>query len=119
MAETKEFPSLAVASLSTRRLLCDFGVMHGCAEWIMGHPIWTHQFPSLADDLRGAVLAQFPDMPTELEGCNKENWRQYADRIEQQFGKMLTVRKGDGLTELSPTDGIPDHLKDRTIVIRT
>lgn len=51
---------------------------------------------------------QFPDMPTKIEGCNRDNWRKFADEIEAKFGKLVSVRKGDGLTALLPTDGIPE-----------
>jgi len=29
----------------------------------------------------------------------------------------VRIRKGDALTAMLPTDGIPDHLKDKTIIL--
>lgn len=119
MKQTKEFPAAVVASLSSGRLLCDFSKLHECAEWIMGHPIWTHQFPALREDIEKTVRAQFPDMPTEIEDCNTDNWRERASAIEVKFGETLSVRRGGGHTALLPTDGIPDHLRDKTVIIET
>jgi len=43
-------------------MLSKFDEMHECAEWVAGHPIWTHEFAShaLNVSLRDAVLAQHP-----------------------------------------------------------
>ena len=106
---TKEFPSVALATLSSGTVLIEpFSKVHEVAEWIMGHPIWTHQFPSLRHEIENAVLKQFPTMPTKLDGVTRENWREHADRIEAEFGKTVRVKRGDGLTALLPTDGIPE-----------
>lgn len=108
-ARFKEFPSTALATLSSGTvLITPFSKVHEAAEWIMGHPIWTHQFPSLRAEIENAVLRQFPGMPTEIEGCNRDNWREHADRIETQFGKTVSVKRGDGLTAQLPSDGIPE-----------
>lgn len=42
--ETREFPTAVIASLTTGVLLCEFSKMHEAAEYVMGHPIWTHHF---------------------------------------------------------------------------
>lgn len=95
MIDTREFPSCAVASLSTGVLLVEpFSVMAELAEYILGRPIWTHQYPALADDLRDAVLRQFPDMPTDASGVDRSNWRAFAADIEGTFGPTLQVRSG-------------------------
>lgn len=44
--ETRDFPSAVIASISTGVLLCKFNEMHQAAEYLMGHPIWTHHFAS-------------------------------------------------------------------------
>lgn len=44
MTETRDFPTAVIASLSSGVLLCEFTDMHEAAEYLMGHPIWTHQF---------------------------------------------------------------------------
>ena len=120
-AETRDFPTAVIASLSTGVLLCNFSDMHEAAEFLMGHPIWTHHFASkkLCEEMRRTILEQCPGMPTELPGTNAGNYLQKAAAIEAELGKTVRIRKGGGLTAMLPTDGIPDHLKDRTILIET
>jgi len=115
MSQTRDFPTAVIASLSSGVLLCDFGKMHEAAEYLMGHPIWTHQFPSLEADMRRAILEQCPGMPTELEGG--PTWREQLAKIEADIGPTVRIRKGGGLTAMLPQDGIPDHLKDNLIVV--
>ncbi len=119
--ETKQFPTAVIASLSTGILLCDFNAMHEAAEFVMGHPIWTHHFASkeLTQKMRKAVIAQHPDMPTALDGVTKENYKQHVEALEAKFGSTLPILGGDGRTAMSPLDGIPDHLKDSTILVKT
>lgn len=119
MAETRDFPTPVVASVVSGILLCPFSDMHECAEYVLGHPVWTHQFPTLRHDMQRAVLAQHPGLPAELAGVNRDNWQEHARRLIEQFGPTLRLEKGAGLTRLLPTDGIPDHLKDKTIVVGT
>ncbi len=119
MNETREFSTAAIASISSGVLLCeDFGKMAEAAEYLMGHPIWTHHFADkqLCDDMKRTIAEQCPGMPTELEGG--PTWRAQLAEIESKFGKTVRIRKGSGLTAMLPTDGIPDHVKVATIVVR-
>lgn len=118
MTETREFPTAVIASISTGVLLCDFGKMHEAAEYLMGHPIWTHHFADkqLCAEMQRVIAEQCPGMPTELEGG--ETWREQLAAVEADIGKTVRIRKGGGLTAMLPTDGIPDHLKDKTITVQ-
>jgi hypothetical protein len=117
--ETKDFPVAVIASISTGVLLCQFGEMHEAAEYLMGHSIWTHHFASneLNDEMRRTILEQCPGMPTEAPGVTKDNWPAFKAKLEADLGETVKIRKGGGLTAMLPTDGIPDHLKDRTVLI--
>jgi len=57
----------AVISAYTGYLLGDFSEMHGYAEKKLGRPIWTHQFPSIREELREAAKEDFISM--NPEGC--------------------------------------------------
>lgn len=113
MSEIKLFPTRVIASLSSGVLLCEFGKMHEAAEWLMGHPIWTHHFAdkTLWREMQAAILEQAPGFPTDLEGVNKENYLERADDLDAQLGDVVAIRKGSGLTARLPTDGIPDHVQ--------
>lgn len=118
--ETREFPTAVIASLSSGVLLCEFGKMHEAAEFLMGHPIWTHHFgdKTLWKEMQRTILEQCPGMPTEVEGVTKENYLAKLAEIEAGVGKVVMIRKGSGLTAMLPTDGLPDHLKDNAIVVK-
>ena len=113
MTETRDFPTAVIASLSTGVLLCDFGDMQEAAEFLMGHPIWTHQFAdkTLCDEIKRTITEQCPGMPTSSPPENWDNWRATLAKIEADFGPTVRIRKGGGLTAMLPTDGIPDHVK--------
>jgi hypothetical protein len=117
VADAKQFSTAAIASLATGVLLCKFREMHDAAEFMMGHPIWTHHFASKAlnQKIRAAIVAQFPEMPTHLEGVTRENYLERVAELEAKFGKTLTVAAGTGETAMSPFDGIPERLHDETI----
>ena len=117
--ETRDFPTAVIASISTGVLLCKFDEMHQAAEYLMGHPIWTHHFgqKSLWEEMQKTILEQCPGMPTDAPGITKDNWPEFKAKLEGDLGATVKIRKGGGLTAMLPTDGIPDHLKDHTITI--
>lgn len=123
MTETKDFPTAIMASITTGVLLVDggFSQMHEAAEWLMGHPIWTHHFASkeLCGEMRRTALEQCPGLPTEKDNIGPDTWREFAAKLERELGPTVKIRKGSGLTAMLPTDGIPDHLKDKTIIVAT
>lgn len=113
MTETREFPTTVVVSISTATMLAStFSEVHGFAEFLMGHPIWTHHFANteLWDDMRKTLQAQHPDLPSAAPDVTKGNWR---EQLESKFGKTLRIRKGSGLTAMLPTD----RLREDAIVI--
>jgi|KBSSwiStaDraftv2_1062776.scaffolds.fasta_scaffold1102557_2 hypothetical protein len=117
--ETRDFPSAVIASLSSGVLLCKFSEMHEAAEYLMGHSIWTHHFASkdLWKEMQRTILEQCPGMPTDATGVNADNYTEFAGKLEADVGKTVKIRKGGGLTAMLPTDGIPDHPKDHTIMV--
>lgn len=121
MSEQRDFPTAVIASLSCGVVLCDggFSQIHEAAEFVMGHPIWTHHFASkeLWADMQRTLLEQCPGLPTSGENITKENYREKLAEIETEIGKTVRIRKGSGLTAMLPTDGIPDHLKDKTVIV--
>jgi len=108
--ETRDFPTAVIASLSTGVLLCKFKEMHEAAEYLMGHPIWTHHFASkeLWHKMQRAVIEQCPGMPTVLPGINNDNYLTKLADIEAKNGKWVKIRKGDGADAMHPMDGLPE-----------
>lgn len=108
--ETREFPTAVIASISSGVLLCKFGDMHEAAEYLMGHPIWTHHFASkqLTAAMRQKVMEQCPGLPGENSGIDGNNWQQRLAELIADVGPVCVIRKGDGETEMHPTEGIPE-----------
>jgi hypothetical protein len=119
MTETREFPTAVIATLTTGIVLADWSQCREAAEFVMGHPIWTHQYPSIADDMRRTILAQHPTMPTDAPDIDKTNWETLRDKIVADLGPTVTIRKGSGLTAMLPTDAIPDHVETILVSGRT
>lgn len=61
MAETPKLTKeqAAIVGAFTGTLAGDFSDFHEYAERKMGRPIWTHQFPSIAKDLKEAARPDF------------------------------------------------------------
>jgi len=78
----------ALASLTTGVLLVDFSTVHEAAEWVMSRPIWTHQFPSMFDEIKSAVLLRFPNMPIEIPSSG---WERCRDDIRDHYGLTVNV----------------------------
>lgn len=100
MTEIKSFDPAALASLTTGILMVEFSAMAEVAEYIMGHGIFTHQYPSLEGKLKEKVLEQFPEMPSDLGGAS---WETIRDRVHEKYGKAVEVKKGNE-EEISPFD---------------
>ncbi len=115
--ETREFPTVVIASIASGIMLCEsFSMIHEAAEYLMGHPIWTHHFADkqLTEDMLAAIARQCPGMPVRGQ-ITTENWREKCAELEAELGPTQTIQKGAGLTAMLPTDGIPDHVE--TIVV--
>ncbi len=95
--QTRQFPTAVVASISTGILLCSkFAEMQEAAEYLMGRPIWTHQFADkkLCDEMKQIILEQCPDMPTEIQGVTSDNYLEKLAEIEAKIGKAVTIKNG-------------------------
>jgi hypothetical protein len=86
--------------------------MHEAAEYLMGHPIWTHHFASkdLWKAMQRTILEQCPGMPTELAGVTADNFRDRLAEIEAELGVAAVIRKGGGETAMHPLEGIPEGM---------
>ena len=108
--ETRAFPTAVLASLSSGVLLCKFHDMHEAAEYLMGHPIWTHHFANkeLWGKMRKTLLAQCPGLPLDMKDVTKENYMEHVASLEAELGALCMIRKGTGETAMHPLEGIPE-----------
>ena len=90
----KEFPTEAVLSLTTGRLLCEFQEMHEAAEYLTGGSVWAHQFAHgpFNDEMRAAIFKQHPQLrDVDASGVTTKNWTRYRDRWVKQFGPKVSL----------------------------
>jgi len=90
--EVKHIDPAALATITTGFLMTDFDPVHEACEWLMGHPIFTMSLPHMAERLKAAALAQYPDLPVEVDG----DWQQVRDEVRARFGETVVVTKGKG-----------------------
>lgn len=100
--EIKSFPAHAVGTMATGVCLGDFGEATAVAEWVMGYPIWTHEYPSLGNAIRDAIIAQYPDMPTRIEA--KQGWEATRDSIVAKYGAEIALKRGTGERSRHPIE---------------
>jgi len=122
MSESKLFPVGAAASLTSGYLLSEFGQMAELSEWLMGYPIWTHQYPRLAGELRAAALAQHPGLPTRetIGTVTIDNWTTIVAGLESRLGASLLFAKGSGaVPQREPLAELVDLVgADRVAVVK-
>lgn len=101
--ENKKFPLSSVLSITTNKLLTTFSKMHELAEYITGHPIWTHEFADkeLNQSLKQKVLEQYPTLrEVDAEHVNPTNYKIFLEEQILKYGSELEItRGGDVRTE--------------------
>lgn len=95
--ETKSFKTTAVIGLTSGILYGDFGELHELAEWVAGHPIWTHEFADqkLHDRLREKVFGQHPVLRDIHVKGGCYNVDEEIELMERLFGKTLEIARGE------------------------
>lgn len=103
----RAFPIEVIASLTTGKLLCGFGDMHELAEFVAGHPIWTHEFACRETNQRLAdtVFAQHPSVrDIDASWVTRENWRAFVEELRRKFPVPLEITKGDEARTEGPVE---------------
>lgn len=107
MVETKDFDPRAIATLTTgTMLLDDFSKVHEVAEFVLGRPIWTHEFPREAETLQRLILEQLPDMPTSIAGT----WPLTAAAVVNRYGESVSLRKGTTERAVDPLTSLVEMM---------
>lgn len=96
MAETKSFPTAAVLSTITGRLLCDIGGVYEVLNWMTGESVYTHQIPRISREAEPVILAAHPQLREawrEATLVNADNWQDWRDRWIDRYGAEIAVPK--------------------------
>lgn len=100
MSEIKQLDPRALAGITTGVLLVSegFPAIHEAIEHVLGRPVWTHELPQCWNEARAAVLAQFPEMPTDVGG----DYQATADAVRAKYGDRVPVHRGSTVRALDP-----------------
>lgn len=113
----KSWPTAVVLSLYTGRLLCEFGDMHAFAEYLVGTPVWTHQFAHrpFVDEMKAALERQQPSLrAVRVDDVTTDNWQACRDREVARLGPTLMITPM-GETE-HYRDGFTEPLKGKRVI---
>lgn len=121
--ETKQFKSTTVAGLYSGVMLAGtFSDIHECAEWVAGHPIWTHEFADKAkwDALKAALVKAFPEIvecDELVAGCNRENYSEKAAAVEKRWPDPIELPKGSEQRTESPLESLSRIAPNKPVII--
>jgi hypothetical protein len=107
MTEAKPFPTPVVLSLTTGLMLSKFDAIHEAAEWVAGHPIWTHEFgmKNILEFLRETVYEQHPQLKSiKDDHINADNYKEFIQQVEQEVGLTIVLQKGHKERHKSPLE---------------
>lgn len=88
-------------------LLPDFGKVHEALEWLMGHPIWTHELPKYCQGATELIDAQYPGMPHGAVA----NWEQTADFLLKKYGFLVPIIQGSAARDAGPVETLANVLQ--------
>lgn len=118
MGETKQFPTLVIASTITGIGLTNmrFSDMHECAEWLCGHPVWTHELVHgpTKDQYVTEGYEQFPNMPTPNEA--ESDYISAAAKAVAEYGDFVTVKRGNSTRQEDPIETLRAMVHDAEVV---
>lgn len=106
--ETRDFPiAVVISAMSGTLVHPSFGDVHECIEWMMGHPVWTHELAGVHVwvAVMEAVIEQHPALtsgfqpPTPQDGPLRGDAylafiRPWLAQMADKHGTDITLRKG-------------------------
>jgi hypothetical protein len=120
MAETKTFPSLHVATAATGIGLVNgmsFSQVHEIYEYVLGHPVWTHEIPRYSEQVRQLLSKQFPEMPSRADA--EADWATAGDAMLVAYGPHVEVKAGTGERTESPLDTLREVAGNKPVIVVT
>ena len=109
--DKREFRVAACVSLLSGKMLCVFSEMHELAEFVAGHPIWTHEFAdkSFNDRLAAIILLQHPILEKWrlLPHVHTDNWQDVLNEIIDDVGsEKLEICRGNSVRMEDPIQSL-------------
>lgn len=95
-AETKCFPTPAVLTVVTDRMLCEIGPIYEMLGWMTGESLYTHQLPRVMREAQPVLLGMHPaltDAVKEAESVSPETYAEWLRRWIDRYGPEIAVPK--------------------------
>ena len=114
----KSYPTKVLLSISTGHLLCDFGDMHECIEFLAGEPVFTHQLAHrpFYEQLRKAVIVQHPDLDVNADHVTTGNWEKFRDECVAKVGLYRDIIPMGAMMD-SKEESFTEPLKGKKVII--
>lgn len=94
MSDRRSVPVPVLLTATTGALCCDFQDFAEFAQWFLGRPIWTHEYPMVWTAIRDGVRAQHPSLPLEDEAkIDSENVVAKTTEYVSLLGTHLDVER--------------------------
>lgn len=107
-SETKNFDPRVLGSITSGILLIDdFSKVHEAIEWVIGHPVWTHELPKLGEKAASLVKLQHPDLPLGEVAA----WQATADFLLAKHGPSIPLERGSEVRTSNPVSTLAEVLR--------
>jgi hypothetical protein len=90
----RAFPTEAVLSTITDRLIGDIGGVYEVLNWMTGESVFTHQLPRIGREATPVIVGAHPELQQavdEAEQVTPENWQEWRDRWIERYGATIDV----------------------------
>lgn len=107
----KTFDARDVATITTGVVMHPDGFRNvpELFEHVMGHPVWTHEMPSLMPDARRRILAAVPGFPAEKPA----DFRTLGADLLARYPNGITLPRGDAKRTADPITTLAQAMEPR------
>jgi hypothetical protein len=116
-----KFPTHAVLSTSTSRLLGDIGGVYAVLSFLIGRSAYTHEIAYYGRRAAAALKQALPDLPTKADAreVNEENYRDFLYAWEAKFGAEIDLPDSlrDCLADEKSGLGTAEEMKPGKVIV--
>lgn len=99
--EVRNFDVGTVGSITTGIMMApSFSLVHEAMEFILGHPVWTHEIPSMRDACVDLILERYPNLPT----AEPEDYRVCLAKMGELYPYGISMPKGEHKRTAGPVE---------------
>jgi hypothetical protein len=81
--------------------------VYEAAEWLCGHPVFTHELGERQERMREVVRAQRPNFPVD----KPDDWERTREAILDQFGPEIEFVRGTDKRTAGPSTTLAAAIK--------